>query len=261
MDSKTLITGGTGTLGQALVKEIDGTIRVFSRGEYEQSEMQKEFPEVRYLIGDVRDRGRLRRALSGVDVVIHAAALKQVPTCEYNPIEAIKTNIDGSINVIETALDCRVPKVIAVSSDKAVHPINLYGATKLVMEKLFIHANVYGETKFSCVRLGNFYQSRGSFLSDIYGKEEISVTDKEMTRFWMSVTHAAQFILDCLDRMEGGEIFVPKMPQRELMDLIDELAPEVKVKVIGKRKGEKLNEMLFAEGEEFEEHGDYYVIR
>ena len=254
-----LITGGTGSLGQELTKQLlersPKAIRVFSRGEALQQEMQRRFndPLIRFQIGDVRDRNRLKRAMTNVDVVIHCAALKQVPTCEYNPIEAIKTNIDGSVNVIDAALDSGVAKVLAISSDKAVHPINLYGATKLVMEKLFVQANVYGDTMFSCVRFGNFWGSRGSvipFWEEQRQTGTITLTDKDMTRFWFSLAEAAAFSLSCLAKMKGGEIFVPVMPESTLSQVLAEVAPDAKVEIIGKRPGEKLHELLFAEGEE-----------
>ena len=265
-----LLTGGTGSFGQAFVelalKHNPKAIRIFSRGEYLQLEMQQHFnnPILRFLIGDVRDMRRLHRAMDGVDIVVHAAALKQVPTCEYNPIEAIKTNVDGSINVIDAAINRRVDKVLAISSDKAVHPINLYGATKLVMEKLIIQANVYGDTKFSCLRCGNFWGSRGSVIP-LWQKQaeqgEIDITDGDMTRFWIELEDVAQFAIDCLGRMEGGEIFIPKMREEMLTKTAKGIAPDALIKVIGKRAGEKKHEALFAEGEGYEEFKDYFVIR
>lgn len=273
IENKTLlITGGTGSFGREFTKVAlkynPEAIRIFSRGEYAQWEMEKSFnnSKLRFLIGDVRERERLKRAMQGVDIVVHAAALKQVPACEYNPIEAIRTNIDGSINVIDTALDSGVDKVLAISSDKAVHPINLYGATKLVMEKLFIQANVYVGTKFSCVRYGNFYGSRGSVLplwQSQREKGEITLTQKEMTRFWITLENATEFAIDCLGKMEGGEIYIPKMPKRTLEALAYQVAPDAKLKIIGKRAGEKLHEALFAEGEEVHltETDNCYIIK
>jgi len=267
-----LISGGAGSFGQEFVRralrEDPNIIRVFDNSEYFQWKMQEDNkdPRLRFFIGDVRDRGRLRRAMNGVDIVVHAAALKHVPLCEYNPIEAVRTNIEGSINVIDTAIDTGVDKVLAISSDKAVHPINIYGATKLVMEKLIIQANVYGvgETKLSCVRFGNFYGSRGSFIPLLYDKldkgEEITITDKEMARYWITLDIAVDFVVKCIEMMQGGEIFIPKMPQKTLKELINDLAPDVKLKVIGKRAGEKLTELLFNEGEEPEEFESYYKI-
>jgi len=249
-----LITGGTGSFGQAFVREAlkhsPTSIRVFSRGEYAQWEMQQRFNNaaLRFFIGDVRDRRRLFRAMQGVDYVVHAAALKHITFCEYNPIEAVKTNIDGSVNVIEAALDCGVDKVLAVSSDKAVHPINIYGATKLAMEKLFINANVYGDTKFSFARFGNFINSRGSVL-ELWEREKptgkITITNPDMTRYWISLEDAAQFTIDCLEQMEGGETFIPAMEQKSISQLAEEFAPDCSWHIIGGRDGEKVTEELY----------------
>jgi len=265
-----LITGGAGSLGGGLVKSIlerdVKAIRIFDNSEYSQWQLGYNYKDerLRFLIGDVRDRDRLYRAMNGVDTVIHCAALKHVPLCEYNPIEAVETNVNGSINVIDTAIDNGVEKVIAISSDKAVHPINIYGATKLVMEKLFTQANVYGETKFSCIRFGNFQGSKGSLVQIIEKQleagEEITITNRDMTRFWISITNASEFTVECLDVMKGGEIFVPKMSESYVEDVIHTLAPDAKYKIIGKRPGEKLHELLFAEGENPIDKGDYFVI-
>lgn len=265
-----LVTGGTGSFGQAFVREIlehnPASVRIFSRNEYYQWQMRQDFNDdrLRFLIGDVRDRERLRRAMEDVDVVIHAAALKHVPTCEYNPIEAIKTNIDGSINVIDAAIDGGVSKVLAISSDKAVHPLNLYGATKLVEEKLFIYGNVYGDTMFSCVRFGNFEPSRGSvfelWAAQEKRKEILTVTDTQMTRFYIGVNEAAKFTIKCIEIMEGGEIFIPKMELKSNFDLLEKIAPGVPIKIIGRRKGEKRHEAIFAEGEQYKEFDDFYII-
>ena len=267
-----LVTGGTGSFGQEFtrvaLKYNPEAIRIFSPDENGQWEMKQYFnnSKLRFLIGDVKDRDRLRRAMYGVDIVVHAAALKHVPICEYNPIEAVKTNIDGSINVIDAALDTGVLKAIAISSDKAVHPINLYGATKLVMEKLFIQANVYAGTRFSCIRYGNFERSRGSVLQ-LWARQresgEITLTEKEMTRFWITLENAAEFAVDCIGKMEGGEIFIPKMPEVEMEELAKQIAPEAKLKVIGRREGEKLHEYLFAENEEnhLTETPNCYIIK
>ena len=260
MKNKTiLITGGTGSLGQELtihiLKQSPKSIRVFSRGEALQLEMQQRLDNkiVRFLIGDVRDINRLKRAMTNADIVIHVAALKQVPTCEYNPIEAVRTNIDGSVNIVDAALDCGVGKVLAISSDKAIHPVNLYGATKLVMEKLVVQANVYGDTKFSCVRFGNFWGSRGSVIP-LWEEQRrtgtITLTDGDMVRFWINLEEAAEFTLSCVERMEGGEIFIPRMPSLTMKEIANAVAPEAKFEIIGKRPGEKLHELLFAEGEE-----------
>jgi len=271
-DKVILITGGTGSLGQALVKELlnhnPHAIRVFSRNEYLQWEMQRNLNNkiIRYQIGDIRDRDRLSRAMTGVDYVVHAAALKHVPVCEYNPIEAVKTNVVGTINVIEAAIDNRVKKVLAISSDKAVHPINIYGATKLAMEKLITHANVYGNTQFSCIRFGNFKGSHGSVLQ-LWEKQaeegRVTVTEKEMTRFWISLEDAAEFTLSCFDKMQGGEIFIPRMPERAMGELLDNLPKGMAIEVTGKREGEKLHELLIAEGEEtcLTETEDCFIIK
>jgi len=210
---------------------------------------------LRFFIGDVRDKERVYRAMNGADVCISSAALKQVPTSEYNPVEAVKTNINGTINVINAAIDCGVEKVIAISSDKACNPVNLYGATKLVMEKLITQANVYagiGGTKFSCVRYGNVVGSRGSILKLLplmIENKLITITDKNMTRFWITLDRGVNLVLDALEAMEGGEIYVPKIPSMKVMDLIDAVAPKVKRKVIGVRPGEKINETLVTEDE------------
>jgi len=227
--------------------------------------MQENFnnPSLRFLIGDVRDKDRLRRAMNGVDYVIHAAALKQVPACEYNPIEAIKTNIDGTINVIEAAIDCGVDSVLGISSDKAVYPINLYGATKLAMEKLFMQANGYGNTRFSIVRPANFWGSRGSVIPLWESQSEITITDKEMTRYWIKLDKIAKFVIYCLRRMEGQEIFIPKMEQMTLGELAEKVKPDAKQKIVGIRAGEKMHELLMTDEEKKEcrEYDDFYIIK
>lgn len=267
-----LITGGAGSLGgeivRAVLKRNPKSVRIFDNSEYSQWQLgyNQNDDRLRFLIGDIRDKDRLHRAMNGVDTVIHAAALKHVPLCEYNPIEAVETNINGSVNVIDTAIDNKVEKVIAISSDKAVHPINIYGATKLVMEKLFVQANVYGETKFSCIRFGNFEGSKGSLVQIIEKQledgDEITLTDKEMTRFWLTLESASEFTLRCIDKMEGGEIFIPKMPETYVEDVIHKLAPNAKYKIIGKRVGEKLHELLWSEAENdiIQDKGDYFLI-
>jgi len=274
LDGKTiLVTGGTGSFGkkfsEVVLREHDPkAIRVFSRGELLQLQMSRHFdgdPRLRFFIGDVRDKDRLRRAMSGVDIVVHAAALKHVPACEYNPLEAIKTNIDGAANVIDAAIDSGVEKVIALSTDKAVHPINLYGATKLVAEKLFTQGNAYAGgsgTRFSVVRYGNVIGSRGSVIPLFLKQKEtgkITITDERMTRFWITLEKGVHFVVECLERMQGGEIFVPKIPSMKLMDLADAIAPEAEREISGIRPGEKLDEILLAEEEashtrEFEDH-------
>jgi len=271
-----LITGGTGSFGQkfteiALREYNPKVIRIFSRGELLQWEMRQRFnndPRLRFFIGDVRDRERLYRAMSGVDIVIHAAALKQVPTCEYNPIEAVRTNINGAINVIDAAIDNGIERAIAISSDKAVHPINLYGATKLVMERLFAQANVYtGErkTRFSCVRYGNVVGSRGSVVPLFLEQREngkITITDERMTRFWITLEQGVRFVIDCLGKIHGGEVFVPKIPSMKVTDLADVIAPKAEKEIIGIRPGEKVNEILLTEEEALhtKEFADYFVI-
>jgi UDP-N-acetylglucosamine 4,6-dehydratase len=224
---------------------------------------------LRYFIGDVRDLQRLRRAFNGVDVVVHAAALKQVPACEYNPMEAIKTNILGSSNVIEAALDAGVTRVIALSTDKAVNPINLYGATKLAAEKLFVQSNAYAggtATRFSCVRYGNVVGSRGSVVP-VFLKQrangKITITDDRMTRFWISLDQGVHFVIRCAEQMLGGEVFVPKIPSMKVMDLAKAVAPESEVEIIGIRPGEKLHEVLISEDEARTtvEMPDMYVVQ
>lgn len=270
-----LVTGGTGSFGkrfsEIVLKEHNPkVIRIFSRGELMQQKMQEQFNDkkLRFFIGDVRDRDRLYRAMNNVDILVHAAALKQVPTCEYNPIEAIKTNIDGAINVIDAAIDKGVEKAIAISTDKAVHPINLYGATKLVAEKLFIQANSYvgtEKTKLSCLRYGNVVGSRGSIVPLFLEQKKsgrITLTDERMTRFWITLEQGVRFVIDCVDRMKGGEVFIPKIPSMQIIDLIDVIAPEAKREVIGIRPGEKINEVLLVEEEarHSKEFDSYFVI-
>jgi len=268
-----LVTGGTGSFGkkftEIVLKEHDPkAIRIFSRGELLQLQMSQLFNNdlrLRFFIGDVRDRDRLYRAMDGVDIVVHAAALKQVPACEYNPIEATRTNINGAANVIDVAIDNKVEKILAISTDKAVHPINLYGATKLVAEKLFIQGNSYAGrsgTRFSVVRYGNVVGSRGSVIPLFLKQREnrkLTITDARMTRFWITLEQGIHFVIDCMNRMQGGEIFVPKIPSMKLMDLADVIAPDTQKEITGIRPGEKINEILLSEEEarhsrEFEDH-------
>lgn len=274
-----LITGGTGTFGQAFVARLiqdnqAKKIIVFSRDEFKQHQMRQKIADphkkLRFFIGDVRDLSRLRRAFEDVDVVVHAAALKQVPAIEYNPTEAIKTNIDGSQNVIDAALDTRVGKVLLISSDKAVQPINLYGATKLAAEKLFVAANVYRvdkhSTTFSVVRYGNVVGSRGSFIELLRTQREtgtITLTHEKMTRFWITIESVMDVIVESLSLMHGGEIFVPKMGNMSVVDVVRMLTPECKVKITGIRPGEKLHEVLITEYEAPRAHdiGYAYVIK
>lgn len=261
-DKVVLLTGGTGSFGQQFTKILidrfsPKKLIIFSRDELKQFEMQKAFnsPNMRYFIGDVRDVDRLRRAMDGVDIVVHAAALKQVPTCEYNPNEAILTNIMGSRNVIEAAIDSGVSKVIALSTDKAVNPVNLYGATKLCAEKLFVQSNVYSgskSTRFSCVRYGNVVGSRGSVIPifmEQRARGTVTVTDERMSRFWLTLEQGALFVINCLAEMQGGEVFVPKIASMKIMDLVRAIAPECKVDFTGLRPGEKIHEVLISESE------------
>lgn len=278
MNSKTLlVTGSTGSFGRKFTKIVlreyqPKKLIVFSRGEAEQHEMRMAgFTDasLRYFIGNVRDLPRLRRAMNGVDYVIHAAALKQVPACEYNPWEAIKTNILGSQNVVEAAIDCGVKKVLAISTDKAVNPINLYGATKLVMEKLFVQGNAYsggGCPRFSCIRYGNVIGSQGSVIP-VFQKQQasgkVTVTDKRMTRFWLTLEQGVRFVIRCLEQMQGGEVFVPKFPSMCLLDVAKAVAPGCEIESIGIRPGEKLHEILIScdESRHTVELEDMFVIQ
>ena len=249
-DKSVLVTGGTGSFGkkfiQIMLREFHpARLIVYSRDELKQYEMREngyDHPSLRYFIGDIRDLPRLERAFNGVDIVIHAAALKQVPACEYNPMEAIKTNILGSSNVIEAALKAGVKKVLALSTDKAVNPVNLYGATKLCAEKLIV----------SCVRYGNVVGSRGSVVPVFIKQRQngaITITDERMTRFWISLDQGVRFVIRCVEQMHGGEVFVPKIPSMKVIDLATAVAPEAQVKVVGIRPGEKLHEVLISEDE------------
>jgi len=258
-----LITGGTGSFGKKLTKILleekqPKKIIIFSRDELKQHEMRVagyDDPRLRYFIGDIRDRERLVRAMHGVDIVVHAAALKQVPACEYNPMEAVKTNILGTSNVLEAALDAGVKKVLALSTDKAVSPANLYGGTKLVAEKLVIQSNAYAAgsaTRYSCVRYGNVVGSRGSVVP-LFLKQrssgKVTVTDDRMTRFWLSLEQGVHFVINCIEQMEGGEVFVPKIPSTKVVDLARAIAPDAQIEIIGIRQGEKLHEDLLSEDE------------
>lgn len=262
LDDKTiLVTGGTGSFGNAFTKFVFENYKpkkviIYSRDEYKQFVMRNKFSEyddsLRYFIGDVRDEARLRRALNGVDYIIHAAALKQVPACEYNPMEAVKTNIDGAMNIVNAALDCGVEKVVALSTDKAVNPVNLYGGTKLVSDKLFIAANAYkgqsGAT-FSVVRYGNVAGSRGSvipFFDKLIGEgaSELPITDFRMTRFWISLEEGIQLVVKALTDARGGETFISKIPSFKVTDLATAMAPDLKQVEVGIREGEKLHECM-----------------
>lgn len=256
-----MITGGTGSFGQKFTEIVLSKYRpkkliIFSRDEMKQYEMkevfsEEKYPNIRYFIGDVRDPERLHRAFHGVDIVIHAAALKIVPTAEYNPFEAVRTNILGAENVINVAINNNVKKVIALSTDKAANPVNLYGATKLCAEKMFIAANNYSPygTKFSVVRYGNVLSSRGSvvpFFKECSKKGVVPITDKRMTRFWITLEQGVEFVLSSLKMMKGGEIFIPKIPSMRIVELVKAICPDCKQKIIGIRPGEKLHETLLS---------------
>jgi UDP-N-acetylglucosamine 4,6-dehydratase len=276
LDNKTvLITGGTGSFGKSFAKFLLENFNlkkliIFSRDELKQFHMEREFNDerLRFFLGDVRDKERLERAFHGVDIIVHAAALKQVPTLEYNPFEAVKTNIFGSQNVIDAAIDQGVEKVLLVSTDKAAQPVNLYGATKLCAEKLFISGNSYSasRTKFSCVRYGNVLGSRGSIVEHLLKNKnslsKVQITDLEMTRFWITLRQAFNLVLFALGNMEGGEIIVPKIPSMRLVDLFEALAPGAEREIIGIRPGEKLHEILLTEQEARHavELSNYYVV-
>ena len=272
-----LITGGTGSFGKKYVKTLlerysPKKIIIYSRDELKQFEMQQDFnqPCMRYFIGDVRDKERLTQAMNGVDFVIHAAALKQVPAAEYNPMECIKTNIKGAENVISAALAHNIKKVVALSTDKAANPINLYGATKLVSDKLFVAANnISGghDTTFSVVRYGNVVGSRGSvvpFFQKLIdeGATELPVTHDEMTRFWITLQDGVDFVLKNFERMLGGEIFIPKIPSMRVIDLAKAMAPTLSIKIIGIRPGEKLHEIMCPADDSYHtyEYDDHFVI-
>lgn len=271
-----LLTGGTGSFGKKFVERIiqawpNATVRVYSRDELKQSEMATTLPsdsQVRFLIGDVRDRSRLARAMAGVDYVIHAAAMKQVPACEYNPFEAVQTNVNGAQNVVDAAIDSGVRKVIALSTDKAVNPVNLYGATKLCQEKIIVQGNAYAalsSTQLSCVRYGNVVGSRGSVVP-LFQRQalegRLTITDERMTRFWITLDQAVDLVLHALEHSVGGEIFVPKIPSMRVPDLAEAIAPGVPVEVTGIRPGEKLHEVLLTgdESRHALDVGDLYVV-
>lgn len=274
-----LVTGGTGSFGNRFVATVldrwnPARLIVLSRDELKQFEMSQRFSrhpragKLRFFIGDVRDRDRLHRALDGVDFVIHAAALKQVPAAEYNPLEAIKTNVLGAANLIDAAIDRNVKKVVALSTDKAAAPINLYGATKLCSDKLFVAGNSYAgthATQFSIVRYGNVVGSRGSVLPFFLKQRAtgvVPITDTRMTRFWITLQRGVEFVLESLNRMEGGELFVPKIPSIRITDLAEAIAPDSRLDIIGIRPGEKLHEVLVPEDDARStfEQPDHFVI-
>ena len=252
-----LLTGGTGSFGNAFARRVtrdwpDAVVRVYSRDELKQSEMLSRFGDgqLRFLIGDVRDRSRMTRAAQGADIVIHAAAMKQVPACEYNPFEAVRTNVLGAQHVIDAAIDAGVQKVVALSTDKAVNPVNLYGATKLCAEKIVVQGNAYAshsKTRLSCVRYGNVVGSRGSVVPVFrqqVSEGRLTITDERMTRFWITLEQAVDLVLFALDNMVGGEVFIPKIPSMRVVDLAEAMAPGLPREIVGIRPGEKLHELL-----------------
>ena len=274
-----LITGGTGSFGKKFVERIlrdysPKKIIIYSRDEYKQYVMREKFKKyddkLRFFIGDVRDKDRLYRAFRGVDIVIHAAALKQVPAAEYNPIEAIKTNIDGAINIVDAAIDCQVEKVVALSTDKAVNPINLYGATKLVSDKLFVSGNAYSggsKTVFSVVRYGNVSGSRGSVIPFFQSKlaqniTELPITDLRMTRFWITLDQGVDLVFKAIREAKGGEIYVSKIPSFKITDLAKAMNPNGSIKEVGIREGEKLHEIMITREDSMTtyEYDDTYII-
>lgn len=277
-DKVVLVTGGTGSFGHKFTEVVlrqykPKKLIIFSRDELKQFEMSQKFPAnkypcIRYFIGDIRDRERLYRAFAGVDIVVHAAALKQVPACEYNPLEAVRTNVLGAANVVDAAIDRGVQRVLALSTDKAANPINLYGATKLCADKFFIAGNSYsGEhgTRFSTVRYGNVIGSRGSVVPFFLQKREtgvLPITDPRMTRFWITLEQGIDFVLKNVERMRGGEVFVPKIPSMSIMDLARAIAPDCRTEVVGIRPGEKLHEVMVPEDDARHtlEFDDYFSI-
>ena len=278
-DKIILITGGTGSFGKKCTHAIlqrysPRKLIIFSRDELKQFEMaqtysDRKYPCMRYFLGDVRDKVRLNRAFQGVDYVIHAAALKQVPAAEYNPFEAVKTNIIGAQNVINVAIDQKVKRIIALSTDKAANPINLYGATKLCSDKLFVAGNAYvarDHTRFAVVRYGNVVGSRGSVIPFFLKQKEsgvLSITDPRMTRFWITLEQGVDFVLKCLEEMVGGEIFVPKIPSMNIMDLARAICPECKTEIVGIRPGEKLHEVMIPidDARNTVEYDTHYIIK
>ncbi len=273
-----LLTGGTGSFGKKFVQIVVERYKpqrlvIYSRDELKQFEMKNAEPYrdmdcLHFFIGDVRDKERLNRALDGIDYVIHAAALKQVPTAEINPFEAVKTNVLGAQNIINGCIDKGIKRVIALSTDKAANPVNLYGATKLVSDKLFVAANMYtseGRCRFACVRYGNVLGSRGSVVPWFFKLREtgeITITDFRMTRFWITLEQGVEFVLQSLQRMQGGEIFVPKIPSMKIVDLAKVIAPECALREIGIRAGEKLHEVMVPENDSrhTHEYDTYYCI-
>jgi UDP-N-acetylglucosamine 4,6-dehydratase len=276
LDGQTiLLTGGTGSFGRAFLERVTSlhptaTIRIYSRDELKQSEVRESFGDgnVRYLIGDVRDRARMARAAQGCDVIVHAAAMKQVTACEYNPFEAVRTNVLGAQHVVDAAIDAGVDRVVALSTDKAVNPVNLYGATKLCSEKIVVQGNAYAaqfSTRLSCVRYGNVVGSRGSVVPAFKEQRKsgvIRITDERMTRFWITLPQAVDLVLDALDRMTGGEIFIPKIPSMRVVDLAKAMAPTARREIVGIRPGEKLHEVLLTadEARHSVDAGDVFIV-
>lgn len=276
-NSSVLITGGTGSFGQAFVRRLlaitpPKKLIIFSRDECKQHQMANDLSShrnLRFFLGDIRDKDRLYRAFQDVDIVIHAAALKQVPAAEYNPFEFIKTNVIGAANIIDAAIDCKVKRIIALSTDKAASPVNLYGATKLCSDKLFVTANAYAgerDTRFAIVRYGNVIGSRGSVIPLFLEMKKsgiLKLTDKRMTRFWLTLEQGVEFVLSSIEMMQGGEVFVPKIPSMRLIELAQAIAPECQYEYIGIRPGEKLHETLIPRDESpwCVEFADRYVIQ
>ncbi len=274
--STILLTGATGSFGNAFVERVtrcwpDAVVRVYSRDELKQWEMRAKFgdEQVRYLIGDVRDRARMTRAVEGADIVVHAAAMKQVTACEYNPFEAVRTNVLGAQHVVDAAIDAHARKVVALSTDKAVNPVNLYGATKLCAEKIFVQGNAYAaqhQTRLACVRYGNVVGSRGSvvpvFREQLERDGRLTITDDRMTRFWITLPQAVDLVLYALENMDGGEVFIPKIPSMRVTDLAEAIAPGAPRDVIGIRPGEKLHELLITSDEARHtiDAGDVYLV-
>jgi UDP-N-acetylglucosamine 4,6-dehydratase/5-epimerase len=276
-DKTVLVTGGTGSFGAAFIQAVlerhdPHSVRVFSRDELKQSELQRRFADddrLRLLIGDVRDLSRLVRASRGVDVMIHAAAMKQVPACEYNPFEAVQTNVIGAENVVAAAIENGVPLTLALSTDKAVNPVNLYGATKLAAEKIVVQGNAYAAdspARFAAVRYGNVVGSRGSVVPIFKaqaGTDLLTITDERMTRFWITLDQVVDFVLDSLGRIGGGEIFIPRIPSMRVTDLAEAIAPHARRETIGIRPGEKVHELLVTEDESrhaFETGRGYLIL-
>jgi len=278
LDDKTvLLTGGTGSFGtnflrRTLAQYPTVTVRIYSRDELKQSQLQERFAgedRVRWLIGDIRDQQRMTRAAQGCDVIVHAAAMKQVPACEYNPFEAVRTNVLGGQHVVDAAINAGVERVVALSTDKAVNPVNLYGATKLCMEKIVVQGNAYAAqfpTRLSCVRYGNVVGSRGSvvplFAKLAAASGPMTITDDRMTRFWITLDEAVDLVLFALDNMHGGEVFIPKIPSMRVIDLAEAMGPGLEVKITGIRPGEKLHELLITadESRHTVDAGDVYVV-